>query len=240
MMWQQRWEERRQQLAQANGLEDLHDDACTTCLAALIWAAERLGVVGEALLSAATQRPDDPTYRPIRLAALAALAAGPSSDSTLAVLEKAAVGNDPEVRTLAADAVARLKGQRAAPLADQLLSDRTSFSRLLGTGQVDAHKLLRSAVSQLHYQGVVLPWLLARHDSAALTAVLKDRQLPDAARLGALEALATLATEATEAQLRAFAETRTEDEELRKAAWRALRRSRRARLRSVQPATAEV
>ncbi|MCB9797089.1 MAG: hypothetical protein H6741_30760, partial [Alphaproteobacteria bacterium] len=58
-----------------------------------------------------------------------------------------------------------------------------------------------------------------------------DRSHPEATRLGALEGLGRLSVEAVEAPLLAVAKAEAEDEELRRAAWRALRRSRRARAR---------
>jgi ParB family chromosome partitioning protein len=55
--------------------------------------------------------------------------------------------------------------------------------------------------------------------------------LPEVTRLGAIEALAAIASEPAEAELRRIGGTAgaEKDEELRKAAWRGLRRSRRAR-----------
>ena len=57
----------------------------------------------------------------------------------------------------------------------------------------------------------------------------EDRALPEAARLGAVEGLAAMAREPAEDVLRRVGMSTVEDEELRKAAWRGLRRSKRAR-----------
>jgi ParB family chromosome partitioning protein len=81
---------------------------------------------------------------------------------------------------------------------------------------------------------VALPHLIARGDVAALAAVAEDRKLPEATRLGAVEGLAKLAREDAEARLVAIGKAETEDEELRKAAWRGLRRSKRARKKLAQ------
>jgi ParB family chromosome partitioning protein len=60
--------------------------------------------------------------------------------------------------------------------------------------------------------------------------VAENRKLPEATRLGAIEALARMAREAAEAKLVEIGKgDGKEEEELRKAAWRGLRRSKRAR-----------
>ena len=69
-----------------------------------------------------------------------------------------------------------------------------------------------------------------------MTGVLADRKRPEAARLGALEGLGAMAREDAEAVLRRVGGDESEEDEIRKAAWRALRRSRRSR----SQATAEV
>jgi ParB family transcriptional regulator, chromosome partitioning protein len=135
------------------------------------------------------------------------------------------------VRSLAAEALGRHSPQRAARLAGPLLSDRVSFNRLAGGNEARVADTVRAAAAQVHYQGVALPHLIARSDLQGLAAVAQDRQLPEATRLGAVEGLAVLATEAAEAMLRAIGEAEKENEELRKAAWRGLRRSKRARRR---------
>jgi ParB family chromosome partitioning protein len=73
--------------------------------------------------------------------------------------------------------------------------------------------------------------LIERGDVEGLAVVAEDRTLPEVTRLGAIEGLAAVAREPAEAVLRriGLATEPEEDEELRKAAWRGLRRSRRAR-----------
>jgi hypothetical protein len=56
----------------------------------------------------------------------------------------------------------------------------------------------------------------------------------DATPLGAVEGLARLAREDAEARLVQIGKAEKEDEELRKAAWRGLRRSKRARKKQAQ------
>jgi ParB family chromosome partitioning protein len=76
---------------------------------------------------------------------------------------------------------------------------------------------------------VALPHLVARGDVEGLYSVAENRRLPEATRLGAIEGLAKVASEPAEGRLVLLGQVQGEEEELRKAAWRALRRSRRAR-----------
>ncbi|HET8680707.1 MAG TPA: hypothetical protein VFM54_02355, partial [Micromonosporaceae bacterium] len=178
------------------------------------------------------------------LAAVAALAVGTTSDrEALAALESAASGADPDARALAADALAERDPARAGKLAEHLLPDRVAFNRMLTPGKraLNVDKPLRAAVSQPHYQGIALPHLVARGDVGALSAAAEDRKLPEATRLGAVEALGKVAAEPAEAKLRAIGLAQDEPVELRQAAWRALRRSKRAReaaARSPSPSVA--
>jgi ParB family chromosome partitioning protein len=81
----------------------------------------------------------------------------------------------------------------------------------------------------VHYQPVALPTLIAAKDVETLAAVAKDRKKPEAARLGAIEGLGVMAAEDAETVLAAVGAADGDDEDVRKAAWRALRRSKRAR-----------
>jgi ParB family chromosome partitioning protein len=64
-----------------------------------------------------------------------------------------------------------------------------------------------------------------------LSAVAADRRLPEATRLGAIEGLARLGGDAAAAKLVEIGKADKEEEELRKAAWRGLRRLQRERRR---------
>jgi ParB family chromosome partitioning protein len=228
--WRAAWEERRRQMVRENRTADARlADEVTPCLRALLWAAGRVGGAAPAVVAAAAARPDDRLYRPVRREATAALAALPPSAAVDAALETAALGEDAEARTLAADALARRDAARAARLAEKVLPDRVSFNRLAADVGSRVEGTLRTAAGQLHYQGVALPLLVARGDVEALAAVAANRKLPEAARLSAVEGLGALACEPAEDRLRQIGTAEGEEEELRKAAWRALRRSKRAR-----------
>jgi ParB family chromosome partitioning protein len=94
---------------------------------------------------------------------------------------------------------------------------------------VDVSGTLRTAASQVQYQGVALPHLVAAGDIEGLAVVVHNAKLPEATRLGAIEGLALMAQETAEAKLLEVGRDEKEDEDLRKAAWRGLRRSKRAR-----------
>jgi len=210
---------------------DLLGEPLTGCVRDLVWASGRLGVAREAVARLVLARPDDPEYRPIRREGVLALASGGVAPGVVEALESAAMAGDPESRAIAAQAVGRLAPDRASKLAEKFLPDRVGFRRLsMGEG-VRVDEALRSASRQVHYQGVVLSVLIDRGEVATLAPVAEDRSLPEATRLGAVEGLAAMGLEEAEDVLRRVGAGPGPDEEedLRKAAWRGLRRSKRSR-----------
>ncbi|QDU21891.1 HEAT repeat domain-containing protein [Urbifossiella limnaea] len=198
-------------------------------LRALVWAACRLGAT-DRVAELAVSRPDDPLFRPVRHDAVRALAAAAANEAVLAAMDALARGNDPVVRESAAAVLTRHDPARAAALLQPLASDRPSFTRLVaGRGLPAAAAFVRGAVAQVHTLAVALPAVVAAKDVAALAAVAKDRKKPEAARLGAIEGLGVMAAPPAEAVLAEMGAADGDDEDVRKAAWRALRRSKRAR-----------
>jgi ParB family chromosome partitioning protein len=209
--------------------DDRLTDSTTPCLRSLIWAAGRLGGAPDVLLTLATTRSDDSLFRPLRREALAALTAGAPSDAVVVALEAAIDDTDPDIRAMAAEALGRYDPRRAERLAERLMDDRISFDRLAAGPGVQVTEAARKAAARVDYQGVALPYLIARGDLDSLAALAADRKLPEAVRLGAIEGLAKMANEQAEAKLVALGTATDEDEDLRKAAWRGRRRSIRAR-----------
>jgi ParB family chromosome partitioning protein len=230
--WWAEWDKGRQEETRRGATAGKLVGALLGPLHSLLWAAGRLGVASDTLRTVATTRTEMPYDRPLRRAAVAALAAGPLSQPVLTTLAGLATGDDPEIRATAAAAIARQDGGRAADLAGRLLSDRVAFNRVAARAGEGLEAVLHDAAAQLHYQGVVVPHLAGRHDVAALVAVANDAALPEAARLGAVEGLAAAAGEAAEAELQRLAGALENPEELRKAAGRGLRRAQRARQRA--------
>ncbi|WP_406694960.1 HEAT repeat domain-containing protein [Singulisphaera sp. Ch08] len=231
--WCNAWEESRRKSERGETKEtERLAESLTPCVRNLVWAAGRLGTSRETLLEMAAARPGDRIYRPLRLAAVTALTSWKPTPEIAVALERAATGDDPELRALAASAAGRDGGELATRLADQFLADRVSFPRVVKNQDVKAKTLARLAAARIHEQGVVLPYLVAQADVEGLTAVMGDRSLPTLTRLGAVEALAKLAREDAEDQLRTLGTATDDDEDLRKAAWRGLRRSKRARVKA--------
>jgi ParB family chromosome partitioning protein len=226
--WQAGWDTRRHQELQTGQNDPLLEERLTPCLRTLLWAAGRLNVGQDLLVKASLAHPDDAAYRSLRQEAVVALGSGTVTPEVAKVLEQTAQGDDPAVRVLAAEALGHGSPDRATKIAEQMLFDNVGFGRLVSQPGVKVEGVLRSAVAQSHYQGVALPHLLAQGDLDGLTRVAGDKSLGLTTRQGAVEGLAALEREDAESVLVEIGKSDA-DEELRKTAWRGLRRSRRAR-----------
>ena len=199
------------------------------CLRQLIWATGRVGGAEDKLIELATWRPSDRRALPLRRAALEALGNADSpGKASIEHFEATVQSDDAPSRQLAAEVLARWAPKRARALAEELISDRPAFERL--SAHVDVGDVVRQGSRAVHLQGVALPKLVALGDLDGLAAVADDGDLSDTVRLGAIEAIARLETEAGETKLKQYGADEALDDELRKAAWRGVRRSRRARL----------
>jgi ParB family chromosome partitioning protein len=229
-MWE-RWQRSRTKLESGEAGSSMSEE--TRCLSRLLWAGARLGGETDTLVRFADARATDRHYLPLKLDALAALAdSDKPSKAAIAALERAATGTDPEARTSAAAALARHAPARAAAIGGDLVGDRSSFDLIAAGRGKELDTVLRAAGRVVHYQGVALPHLVARGDMDALVAMANDGGLSEVTRTGAIEAIAKLATVAGEAVLVGIGADPAGDEELRKTAWRAVRRSKRARLKA--------
>lgn len=190
----------------------------------LLWACGRCKVAEAEVVGAARGVEMTPAVRSVRHAALSALSEGLGGSEALDALSEAVTGPDAAARTLAASALAARAPDRAGALVARVLDDPTTLAAL--RPQASA---VRGGLGSVHTQGVVLPAVVRQGDAASLAALLADRALPEAVRMGALEGLGRIGTAEAEAPLIALGKSTDEDEGLRKAAWRALRRARRAR-----------
>jgi ParB family chromosome partitioning protein len=225
--WWATWQERRAKLERDEGARESLDKAAE-CVESLLYTAGRAGVPAGVLADVAKSRPDDPEARGIRLEAVRCLAAGKPTPAVLETLEGLATGPDADVRVLATELIARFDPKRATKLAGKMLDDRPSFNRLVAAGAVRAPDVA-AAAAQVHYQPVALPVLVAEKSVPTLAAVARDRKATEPARLGAIEGLGVMAAEPAEEVLVEIGTAKDDDKEIRKAAWRALRRSKRAR-----------
>ncbi len=226
--WWAVWQERRAKYDRGRGtLETV--ELAGQCLQSLFWTAKQLGAVGDELADIASARPDDPLAKSVRLDALRTLAAvdKPAAKS-VQTLEKLATDADADVRTLAAALLAKFDQKRAAGLVHGYLTDKPTFARVVAAG-VKAGDVLKAAAAQPHQQSVALQPLIAAKDVDTLAVVAKDRKASEPARLGAVEGLGFMADEAAEKVLAEIGAADGDDEDVRKAAWKALRRSKRRR-----------
>jgi ParB family chromosome partitioning protein len=230
--WWEEWDRGRQEETRRGAVPGKLVGRLREPLHHLLWAAGRLGVATDTLLAAATTRTDVPYDRPLRRQAVAALADGKPSRTTLAALAGLVSDPDPEIRAMAAAAVVRKDAVHTAEVGEHLLSDRVAFNRVADRVGQELEAVLRGAAAQIHYQGIAVPHLAEHDDVAALAAVANNRALPEETRLGAVEGLAVAASEAAETELKRFAAALENPEELRKAAGRGLRRARRAHQRA--------
>ncbi|MFW5738747.1 MAG: HEAT repeat domain-containing protein, partial [Myxococcota bacterium] len=221
------WQDKRNELEQT-GKDMSPLEPFTQRYVKMIWAAGQLEVGTDAILAAAKQAGDEPWCRAIRVEAVQVLARGVGGKAGVQVLQEALEDTDARVRALAASGLAAVAPKAASAVVDKVVDDRASLDRLMAAGgDAKAEKTLRAAAGNAHTQGVSLPHLVARADVMGLSGTLSDKSLPEVTRLGALEALARIANDAAQEALVAFAKDDKEDEELRKAAWRGLRRAKR-------------
>jgi ParB family chromosome partitioning protein len=231
--WLRAWDARREAASPSyeGEADDELNDELTPVVRAFLWAAGRIGAAEGAIIAAATKAGDDAAYRSVRREAVSALDQPKLSPAAQTALESVATGDDAGARALATDILARRAGARAARLADRLLGDRVSFDRLARDlpDEKPVRDALRGAAASTHYQGVAVTPLVARGDAEALANVAADAKIAETTRIGAVEALGKLATADGEKRLVIVGKSDAAPVELRKAAWRALRRSKRAR-----------
>ena len=195
----------------------------------MIWACGRLGAADDVVLNAAKLTGEAAWTRAVRTEALHALAHGKVEGAVLEVLRAALSDNDARIRALAASAIARGAPGKVGSVVAGVVDDRSSLDRLLAgaPGGDGLDEALRTASASAHTQGLSLPHMVARADVRGLISALENRDLPEVTRLGALEGLARIANQEAQAALEVCAKRAEEDEEIRKAAWRGLRRARR-------------
>lgn len=202
-------------------------DAISERLRQQIWACSRLATGDATIITAATLDGASAVGRPVRTAAIEALADGRGGKDAIAVLRTVATGPDAALRALAASAIADRAPKVAEELLPETLSDRATLDRLVrGVPDAKSQPVLRGAAVQAHAQGIALPHLIARGDVDGLAAVATDTAQELGVRAGAIEALARIASAAAQDTI-ALVGKSADDEELQKTAWRALRRAKR-------------
>ncbi len=226
--WMQRWNQRRQAARQHGGqaFQDLAQ--ATAVLTRLAWAAGCCGVGKDQLVPWVSQHVDDHGFRDVRLAALQALFEFKLTKAELDVIAAQTNDGDYRIRQTAAELLARCDASRTADVLSQTLSDRLSFQRLSRVDGAPTEQVFSNAVLSTHYQPIVLPQLIAAADVPTLRETAGQADLHDTVRLGAIEGLAKIADDDAAAALVAVGTNEDNSEDIRKAAWRGLRRAKRS------------
>lgn len=194
---------------------------------ASLWAATRIGVdVGDAARAVVQGSGSIEAPVEVQVEALRYLGAhGRASD--LPLLEPAISHRSAAVRTAAGAAVARLAGTSAGEVVDRLrVADQVAVAPLVdaaiaaGQGEVLLETAERRRLS--------LPSLLGDTRFATLTSVAETAG-KDPARITAIASLGRLGTDQATAVLQGLLERDGEDEAVRKAAFKALRRAQRGK-----------
>ncbi len=230
--WWREWDSKRKEEIRRGVKAGTWSGVLAEPLRSLSWAAGKLGVGADTLLAMATTRADNVHDRRLRRDAVAAMISAPVADAMLTALAALTADGDPEIRAMAAEAVVRAKPERGGETASRVLADRVAFDRVARRDGARLVETLRKAGAQAHYQGIAVPHLAAQRDVAGLAAVANNASLPEEVRIGAVEGLAAAASTEAEAELERIGKAVTNPEELRKAAWRGLRRSKRARTKA--------
>ncbi|MFO0606112.1 MAG: HEAT repeat domain-containing protein [Polyangiales bacterium] len=192
--------------------------------AKVLWAAARVGASGLEPLAQAALAATTDVHPTVRAAAARALD-GRSDEASRATLTAALTDPDASVRAAAARALADTFPTQAPALAAAAQPfDPVSLAVTTTGGGRDAATLANEAARKL-----ALPSLLARRETAALAALAASTAADATARLDAIGALGLTGGDDAREVLEAIAfDKKNSDAALRKAAYRALRRARRA------------
>lgn len=231
--WRELWTGERRKAREGDHDAEERASCALACLQRLIWACTRLEVGTSEIVACLTDSTGDESFLPARLAALRALGDLRTADKAmLEAVESTLESPSAPLRELGTLVLSRHSPKQAVAKAETLLSDRPSFERVANRHSKELTNVLQQGGAHPHYQPIVLPHLITNQDAPTLVAVASDETLPETTRLGAIEGLAAIASEPTEEELAKLGKTESMDDELRKAAWRGLRRSKRNRLSS--------
>ncbi len=218
--WQQRFKA---------GLEQQKIDlGIILCLEQLAWACGRLRIGRTSLAKLCVAHIDLPSFDGVRYQALEALLSfTPLNDEEQSQLLNACSDRNPKIRELAMAYRAQQK-IGSDSLIENNLGDQRGLQQVLNYADLpDTQTALTQAFAHAHYQASVTRVVIEQCQTDALVQVAKDNQLEDSVRLGAIESIAhIIETDSIEA-LAGIGKDETIDEDLRKAAWRNLRRLRR-------------
>ena len=226
LKWSTKWNERRIDLLRSSDWFEGVNDDITRALCRLCWATGRTDAGKNEMLTLLQTNKSSTEFGKVRHAAAMALTECKLTKTDLKSIEDFLQDDDASIRQTIAEIVAREDAKRAESHAEHLLSDRNAFRRL-GAHDVDTSNVATEHASHLHYQAIVLPTLAASSDTERLAEVAANLELAEAARLGAVEGLASIGNKDAKNHLVRIGKDITLGEEIQKAAWRGLRRSKR-------------
>ncbi|MGB7344430.1 MAG: HEAT repeat domain-containing protein [Pirellulaceae bacterium] len=195
----------------------------------LCWAASRTQSAKSELIDIVHAHVDKRPFATVRHAAINALAERKLTKTDIGKLKTLVDDNDANIRRRAAELVVANDAQsesQSEAIADAALSDRNVFRSVVAAG-ADIEPMITKAISQPNQQAIVLPSAIRHSDVDTLFATARDTEATDMTRLGAIEGLGQIANAASLQHLATIGTDESTDEELRKAAWRSYRRSKR-------------
>lgn len=224
--WSAKLIDASQRMRRQGQLVDAAFERDLEALFALVYAAGRVGGCEKSLLRMVTENSSSAHFARLRFDALTALNGGKINASMMEDLNELLQDYDPKIRQVAAELLIAQSKSKPDQVMETLLTDRFSFDSVVIDPDFELGATQQVAAQSAHYQPRVLLRLVKARDFKTLIRVAEDAQQDLNSRLGAIEGLAKMADkEAEEALAKLGRDSRLE--ELRKAAWRGLRRSKR-------------
>ena len=200
-------------------------DPISDALVILCWAASRTGSAKSDLITIALSHPAEAEFRMVRAAAIEALAEVKLTKTDYGKLKPLVSDDDVSIRRSAAGLFVA-SDPSVDLVSEAALKDREVFRAVVGVAG-ETQDLIESGLKGPHQQAIVLRRAVASEQTELLSATANDDDLTDNTRLGAIEGLGRIASDDSLKQLKKIGENESADEELRKAAWRSYRRSKR-------------
>jgi ParB family chromosome partitioning protein len=211
------------------GLDEFQQDKST--LLVLIWAAGRVGGCEKLLLEIVTSNASNEHFAQLRAAALDGLQGAKLTAAMQTQIQVLLEDYDSAVRLRAAELLTGQAKTKPEDIGDALMADRFTFDWIAERENLKLESVFQKSVSSAHYQPRSLLKMAKSKDLKTLVAVAEDESLDTNSRLGAIEGLSKMADKKSEKALLSLGKS-ADNEELRKAAWRGLRRSKRAGAKS--------
>jgi len=199
----------------------------TETLQRLLWCSGKLNCAFNSVATFTQINVNDSESRGIRMSAFTALSQI-KHDSALGILTTALTDADQGIRAF----VAKILEQQShiidiKSFAGQVIADRQVYQTL--TRQVYMQDVNMTALNDAHLQSSVLSQVIDNQHVEALVTTAINNSLEEATQQVAIEGLSQIATIESEHALVEIANNDSLDEDLRKIAWRCLRRSKRNR-----------